>query len=162
MRQLILIYGVPGAGKTTIAKKLAQMGGYTFVDLALQPGFRVRPMGSIAAEGYLNNPSCVGLVVEGVLSRRQSRILFIRQICDICQKYSFFFTHILTFYLSVPSSVLTTRRNRTEQEYASMIELFEKGNQPFDNYDLQYSASKSPTDYATEILQIIGGDWVKR
>lgn len=134
MPALILIYGLPGAGKTSLAAELSR-SGWSFANLARHPEFRRRPMAELAAELFSQQPSPKGLVVEAVLASRASRIQFLDRIQQLrAGAEGGAFDRVVTFFLSESPAVLSRRRNRTAAQYEELLRTIEIGNPPYEHH----------------------------
>jgi len=134
--RLVVFYGLPGAGKSTLAEALEPYG-YFYSNLAKHPDFGSRSLADIAASEFFDSGSLDGLVVEAVLKGRGSRRRFIEDLQARCFDLSGReFESVAVFYVKEQLEVLATRRRRTVEEYRELENNMQVDNPPYAHYVL--------------------------
>ena len=151
MPHLIICYGPPGVGKTSVCNELSQWGIYA--NCGASPLFRKIPMAEIAASIFSKRNADL-YITEGVMQKRMSRLNLIRQIQDKMTD-SFKIADVYTIFLVASPQVLAKRRNRTVEEYESIIRNFEIGNDPYKNFVVEVNDKSSPGLIAKTIISLV-------
>src|SRR5690606_41562927 len=116
-RLMILLHGLPGAGKSTLARGVASsIDGLYYADLGAHPDFGKRSMIELCVELYDQNGIGRSLLTEGVFRSTSSRDSFVRHVVRHAQQRHPFDAAII-FRLVVDLEVLTSRRNRSLADY---------------------------------------------
>ncbi|RYG80574.1 MAG: hypothetical protein EON59_15050 [Alphaproteobacteria bacterium] len=73
-KHLVILCGLPGAGKTTLAKRLQEREGFYYADVGADKRFAEKvPMWQIASDLYKSHGAGRHMVTEGVLITRARR-----------------------------------------------------------------------------------------
>lgn len=134
--RLVLIYGLPGAGKSTTASILRDDFGYFWPDISKHPGFRRIPMYRLFTEGIeesANERTINKVVIEGVLAKRRSRDSLLRA---VVKKLGSPGARGMVCGLREQPSDLAVRRNRSTKDYLKLESKIEDGSDAFPHFVL--------------------------
>lgn len=136
---LIVLYGLPGTGKSSIAEELRN-DGFCYTNLAIHPDFKKLKMPEIVFNYYKKNLTHRGIVFEGVLGNRNTRVNYINFILEESKKLEndFIIKNVYVFYLDIPLQILQYRRQRSIEEYQILLKKIQIGDNYFNNFILHY------------------------
>jgi len=108
------MHGLPGAGKTTVCRKLTERcAGIYYVDLGNSPDFRHRPIAEICIEQYRAHGDGRNLITEGFLPKTAARDRLASTIVAECGLDR----ALIVGLDETDMAFLSTRRNRSSEEY---------------------------------------------
>ena len=149
------MYGPPGCGKTTLAMELAKHG-FGYVNLGREPDFRTVPMPDLAARCFHRSPSPRGLVVEGVLARREGRVKFIERLLALLREGDDTrFRRVCVFGLLEDAETLATRRRRSVEDYRELLETIQPDNPPYPHVVLDGRQLHGVPERAAAVLRAV-------
>ena len=145
MKAFILMHGLPGVGKTTVCRQLAEAcRDLQYVDLGKDPDFGKRPMLEICVDRYRASGQDRNLLTEGHLPKMASRDHLVRNVLSACG----FDRALIVGLDEADMDFLATRRNRTSAEYASLRDDTEFGSRKFDY--IRYTSSPNERNSVDE------------
>lgn len=133
-----MLYGLPGAGKTSLCNAVAEKHGYFYADIGTDPQFgQGTPMWQIAFDQYKRCRPNINLITEGVLSTRDRRARLASKIWkksrELGKGYRLY--EPVLFWVKEPLEVLNSRRpSRSVEAYRELEENFEIGSDLFQHF----------------------------
>lgn len=148
MKTLLLIHGLPGAGKTTLCRRMAESRDDLFyVDLGKHPDFRQRPMIDICIEQYRQQGAGRSLLSEGYLPKMAARDRLADKMLSGCGLER----AVIVGLDETDMDFLALRRNRSSEEYEALRREVEFGSKRHDY--IHYSSSPGERDSVDERAQ---------
>jgi hypothetical protein len=136
-RLLILLHGLPGAGKSTLARGVAELlPDLYYADVSSYPGFRVRPMSTLCSEFYDLYGRGQSLITEGVLPTASYRDTLVSKLMDHVRGSTPFDSAVI-LRVVVDLDVLSSRRKRSRSEYEKMAARVQPGSTKFDYHTFE-------------------------
>jgi len=128
-RKFRLIYGLPGAGKTSLCRGLIGLrDDVFFADMGASPDFGEKSMFKVCAELFLNAGEEKHLLTEACLPQLAIRDAFTANVLSYIKEQSgVVFDDVLVSYLDENPERLCLRRRRTAQEYSEMKSKIQEG-----------------------------------
>lgn len=124
MKVLLLIHGLPGAGKTTLCRRLAESRhDLYYVDLGKHPDFRQRPMIDICIDQYRLHGAGRNLLSEGYLPKMAARDKLADRMLSGCDLER----AVIVGLDETDMDFLARRRNRSSGEYEALRSEVEFG-----------------------------------
>ncbi|HEX7034355.1 MAG TPA: hypothetical protein VF210_01195 [Pseudomonadales bacterium] len=142
-RVLVLLHGSPGAGKSTLARGVAEMlPDLYYADMGRHPEFGRRPMFALCAELYEQQGNGGSLITEGVLPNASSRDRLVSRLISRFRDSTPFDSAVI-LHVVVPPEVLATRRRRSVEDYERMARAVQAGSSRFEYDTFEATTSKS-------------------
>ena len=130
-RKIVLLHGLPGAGKSTLARGVStRLDDLYYADIASSPDFRRKAMYSLFAHLYDRYGEDRSLIIEGVLPKRAYRDSLITKLMDRAAPRQPFDSAII-IHIAVELTILSSRRNRSVAEYEKLAQEMELGSAKF-------------------------------
>ena len=131
--KLILVHGLPGAGKTTLCRSAAErFKRLGYVNLAVHPQFGTLSMADICAEMAGDLVDVDIIITEGMLSKVSQRDRFMQTaISKICDRGHFSDVEGAIVFLDENPENLVQRRARSIEDYLALKEAVETGSHRF-------------------------------
>lgn len=127
MKSFVVLYGLPGSGKTTLAAAIAERAGFYYADIGADPRFRKMPMWRLALALAKEQARGRSVVTEGVLAARENRDRFSQQISARIGAQ-----RVAIFHVLEPMSALVERRPHYARNPPTM--QIEPGSDLFPHY----------------------------
>lgn len=130
-----LIYGLPGAGKTSLCREIIGLrDDVFFADMGASPDFGEKSMFKVCAELFLNAGEEKHLLTEACLPQLATRDAFVTNVLSyVKEKSGVVFDDVLLIYLDEDPERLCLRRRRTIEEYSDMKSKIKEGSKLYDH-----------------------------
>ena len=131
-RDFVIIHGLPGAGKTSLCKLLAEKTGGFYANIGAAEDFRKAPMAEVCARLLLTSDAHLPFFTEGVCPNPTARDTFIYKVITILSNRNIIINNPLIVFLDEPITTLACRRNRSSEAYAEYFKEMEFGSKKYD------------------------------
>jgi hypothetical protein len=149
-KSFVVIYGLPGAGKTSLCKWLADSGEFFYANLGEDPRFgQGMSMWRLALDLYETNGGGKAFITEGVLGTRENRDRFAENIWrKINGRKGLTFAAPVFFLLKESLATLNQRRpSRSVDAYQELEDKLEIGSDKFQHFVLDVEQNPGLDDF---------------